>query len=134
MDRKTIIFVFVAAVGLMVWGYLRDGGNEYADQEVTLNSNEARTVQAMMEQLQQSTNFLTDYLIQGASPMAREQLHQRAQQIQGARSVSIRSASWTGDYFRVHISSPTEGDAEAEHWFLLAADEAGTLKLVGVQH
>ena len=39
-----------------------------------------------------------------------------------------------GDYFRVHVGSPSKARASASHWFLLAADEAGALKLLGVQY
>ena len=134
MSRPSMILIAVTTVGLAVWGYQRSEGNQYADREVALDSKEAKTVQAMMDQLQQSTNHLAASVIEGASPMVREQLYQRARQIHGARSVTVQAASWSGDYFRVHISSLTEKDEAAEHWFLLAADEAGALKLVGVQH
>jgi hypothetical protein len=48
--------------------------------------------------------------------------------------LKVKQAEWSGDYFRVHVSSPSKADASASHWFLLAADEAGALKLLGVQY
>ena len=134
MSRSQIIPIATVAVGLAIWGYMRSEINEYADRDVSLDSKEVHAVRMMMEQLQQSTNYLAAYIFEGVSPMVREQLDQRVRQIHGAVSVSLQSASWRGDYFRVYITSSTEGDTSADHWFLLAADEAGELKLVGVQH
>ena len=66
--------------------------------------------------------------------MAQQQLLQRAQQLTEAIEVKVLQAEWSGDYFRVHVGSPSKADVSASHWFLLAEDEAGALKLLGVQY
>ena len=134
MSRGSMIGIALVGVALAVWGYLRSGGNDYADRDVALDSPEAQSVQAMMDQLRQSTNHLATCMGNGINPIAQQQLHQRATQIQSATAATVKTASWSGEYFRVQISSPTEEDAALEHWFLLAEDEEGELKLVGVQH
>ncbi len=84
--------------------------------------------------MQQSTNHLAEYLSADSNLMAQQQLLQRAQQLTEAIEVKVLQAEWSGDYFRVHVGSPSKADVSASHWFLLAADEDGTLKLLGVQY
>ena len=88
----------------------------------------------MLQRLQQSTNHLAEYLSADSNLMAQQQLLQRAQQLTEAIEVKVLQAEWSGEYFRVHVGSPSKADVSASHWFLLAADEAGALKLLGVQY
>ena len=134
MSKGKILIIGVAAVGLAVFGFFRSGGNDYAERAAALDSEEVQQVETMLQRLQQSSNHLAEYLSADSNLMAQQQLLQRAQQLTEAIEVKVLQAEWSGDYFRVHVSSPTKTDATASHWFLLAADEAGALKLSGVQY
>ena len=134
MSKGKILIIGVAAVGLAVFGFVRSDGNDYAERAAALDSEEVQQVETMLQRLQQSTNHLAEYLSADPNLMAQQQLLQRAQQLTEATEVKVRQAEWSGDYFRVHVSSPSKVNASASHWFLLAADEVGTLQLMGVQH
>ena len=134
MSKGKILIIGVAAVGLAVFGFFRSDGNDYAERAVALDSEEVQQVETMLQRLQQSTNHLAEYLSADSNLMAQQQLLQRAQQLTEAIEVKVLQAEWSGDYFRVHVGSPSKADVSASHWFLLAADEAGALKLLGVQY
>ena len=134
MSKGKILIIGMAAVGLAVFGFVRSDGNDYAERSVPLDSEEVKQVETMFQRLQQSTNHLAEYLSADSNLMAQQQLLHRAQQLTEAIEVKMLQAEWSGDYFRVHVSSPSKADASARHWFLLAADEAGALKLLGVQY
>ena len=101
---------------------------------VTLYRQVVRVAAKHDEGTQQSTNHLAEYLSADSNLMAQQQLLQRAQQLTEAIEVKVLQAEWSGDYFRVHVDSSSKARASASHWFLLAADEAGALKLLGVQY
>ena len=134
MSKGKILIIGVAAVGLAVFGFVRSDGNDYAERAVALDSEEVQQVESMLQRLQQSTNHLAEYLSADSNLRAQQQLLQRAQQLTEAIEVKVLQAEWSGDYFRVHVGSPSKADVSASHWFLLAADEAGALKLLGVQY
>ena len=134
MSKGKILIIGVAAVGLAVFGFVRSGGNAYAERAGALDSEEVQQVETMLQRLQQSTNHLAECFSTDANPMVQKQLLQRAQQLTEATEVKVKQAEWSGDYFRVHVSSPSKVNASASHWFLMAADEAGALKLLGVQY
>ena len=134
MSKGKILIIGVAAVGLAVFGFVRSDGNDYAERAVALDSEEIQQVETMLQRLQQSTNHLAEYLSADSNLRAQQQLLQRAQQLTEAIEVKVLQAEWSGDYFRVHVGSPSKADVSASHWFLLAADEAGALKLLGVQY
>ena len=134
MSKGKILIIGVAAVGLAVFGFVRGDGSDYAERAAALDSEEVQQVETMLQRLQQSTNHLAEYLSTDSNPMAQQQLLQRAQQLIEAIEVKVLQAEWSGDYFRVHVGSPSKADVSASHWFLLAADEAGALKLLGVQY
>ena len=134
MSKGTILIIGLAAVGLAVFGFVRSDGNDYAERAVALDSEEVQQVESMLQRLQQSTNHLAEYLSADSNLRAQQQLLQRAQQLTEAIEVKVLQAEWSGDYFRVHVGSPSKADVSASHWFLLAADEAGALKLLGVQY
>ena len=134
MSKGKILIIGVAAVGLAVFGFVRSDGNDYAERSVPLDLEEVKQVETMLQRLQQSTNHLAEYLSADSNLMAQQQLLQRAQQLTEAIEVKVLQAEWSGDYFRVHVGSPSKADVSASHWFLLAADEAGALKLLGVQY
>ena len=134
MSKGKILIIGLAAVGLAGFGFVRSDGNHYAERAVVLDSEEVKQVETMLKRLQQSTNHLAECLSANANPMAQQQLLQRAQQLTEAIEVKVLQAEWSGDYFRVHMGSLSKADASASHWFLLAADEAGALKLLGVQY
>ena len=71
LSRSQIILIATVAVGLAIWVYMRSEINEYADRDVSLDSKEVHAVRMMMEQLQQSTNYLAACIFEGVSPMAR---------------------------------------------------------------
>ena len=134
MSKGTILIIGLAAVGLAVFGFVRGDGNDYAEHAAALDSEEVQQVETMLQRLQQSTNHLAEYLSADSNLRAQQQLLQRAQQLTEAIEVKVLQAEWSGDYFRVHVGSPSLADVSASHWFLLAADEAGALKLLGVQY
>ena len=134
MSNGKILIIGVVAAGLAVFGFVRGDGNDYAEHAAALDSEEVQQVEIMLQRLHQSTNHLAEYLITDLNPMAQQQLLQRAQQLTEAIEVKVLHAEWSGDYFRVHVGSPSKARASASHWFLLAADEAGALKLLGVQY
>ena len=134
MSKGKILIIGVAAVGLAVFGFVRSDGNDYAERAVALDSEEVQQVESMLQRLQQSTNHLAEYLSADSNLRAQQQLLQRAQQLTEAIEVKVLQAEWSGDYFRVHVGSPSKADVSASHWFLLAADEAGALKLLGLQY
>ena len=88
----------------------------------------------MFKQLANSTNSLAEFLSPDSSPIAQQSLLRCAHQLSEAGELTIKQAEWSGEYFRVQISSPTKADATTKHWFLLAANEEGTLQLMGVQY
>ena len=134
MSKGKILIIGMAAVGLAVFGFVRSDGNDYAERAVALDSEEVQQVESMLQRLQQSTNHLAEYLSADSNLRAQQQLLQRAQQLTEAIEVKVLQAEWSGDYFRVHVGSPSKADVSASHWFLLAADEAGALKLLGLQY
>ena len=134
MSKGKILIIGMAAVGLAVFGFVRSGGNDYAERAAALDSEEVQQFETMLQRLQQSTNHLAEYLSADSNLMAQQQLLQCAQQLTEAIEVKVLQAEWSGDYFRVHVDSPSKARASASHWFLLAADEAGALKLLGVQY
>ena len=134
MNNQRVILIAVVVTGIGVYGFLRSDGNDYAERAVALDSKEVKQVESMMQQLSASTNHLAECLSADVNPMAQQQLLQRAQQMTGASEVKVKQAEWSGDYFRVLVSSPSKADASDSHWFLLVADEGGALKLLGVQH
>ena len=134
MSKGKILIIGVVAAGLAVFGFVRGDGNDYAEHAAALDSEEVQQVETMLQRLQQSTNHLAEYLSADSNLMVQQQLLQRAQQLAEAIEVKVLQAEWSGDYFRVHVGSPSKADVSASHWFLLAADEAGALKLLGVQY
>ena len=134
MSKGKILIIGMAVVGLAVFGFVRSDGNDYAEHATALDSEEVQQVETMLQRLQQSTNHLAECFSTDANPMVQKQLLQRAQQLTEAIEVKVLQAEWSGDYFRVHVGSPSKARASVSHWFLLAADEAGALKLLGVQH
>ena len=134
MNKGHVILIGVAVVGLAAFGYMFNGNADYPLHEVSLDSKEVRQMENMLKGLQQSTNHLSECLNKEVGPMAKAQLGQRVLQINQALEVTVKRAEWAGDYFRVHVCSLSQKNNETEHWFLLAADESGDLKLLGVQH
>ena len=134
MSKGKIFIIGVAAAGLAVFGFFRSDGNDYAERAAALDSEEVQQVETMLQRLQQSTNHLAGYLSADSNPIAHQQLLRRIQQLTEAIKVKVKQAEWSGDYFRVHVGSLSKADASASHWFLLATDEAGALKLLGVQY
>ena len=135
MNNQWVILIVVVVTGIGVYGFLRSDGDDYAERAVALDSKEVKQVESMLQQLRSaSTNHLAECLSVDVNPIAQQQLLHRAQQIPEASEVKVKQAEWSGDYFRVHVSSPTKTDVTASHWFLLAANEGGALKLLGVQH
>ena len=134
MSKGKILIIGVVAAGWAVFGFGRGDGNDYAEHAAALDSEEVQQVETVLQRLQQSTNHLAEYLSADSNLMAQQQLLQRAQQLTEAIEVKVLQAEWSGDYFRVHVGSPSKADVSASHWFLLAADEAGALKLLGLQY
>ena len=115
-------------VGITVFGFMRSGENEYAEQVAALDSPEAKAALVIFKQLSQSTNALAEVISPRVNPMVQQRLLRSANQLQTAGSVELTSAYWTGDYLKIQIQA-----AEESHWFMLeqAADDG--LKLLGVQ-
>ncbi|MDP7012027.1 MAG: hypothetical protein QF685_11690 [Verrucomicrobiota bacterium] len=134
MGRTRVIFIAIMVVGAGVYGFMRYGNNEYAEREVALDSKEAKSALAMFKQLANSTNFLAEFLSPDSNPIAQQSLLRCANQLSEAGELTVKKAEWSGEYFRVQISSSTKVDATAEHWFLLTANGKGILQLMGVQH
>ena len=126
--------IVVAVTGLAIYGFLREGGNKHAEREVRLDSREARAVLAMFRQLAESTNHLAQFLSPKVSPIAKRMLHQRARQLSESTEITLKQAAWSGDFFRVEILGVTKAGDTNSHWFLLAEDEGGELRLMGVQN
>jgi hypothetical protein len=129
MSRTQLIIIVVAvvAVGISVFTGTKD--NEFADREVVLDSREAKAALAIIEKLAESSNHLATYLSADAPPMARQQLLQLSQKLIQANTVKLKEVSWRGEYLSVAVTCSPAG----EHWFYLAEDEEGQLKLLGVQ-
>ena len=126
--------IVVAVTGLAIYGFLRQSGDEYTEREVALDSKEARAALAMFRQLAESTNHLPQFLSPKASPIAKRMLHQRARQLSESTEITLKQAAWSGDFFRVEILGVTKAGDTNSHWFLLAEDEGGELRLMGVQN
>ncbi len=126
--------IVVAVAGLALYGFLRQGGDEYAEREVGLDSKEARATLAMFRKLAKSTNHLAQFMSPKANPIAKRMLHQRARQLSESTEVTLKQAAWSGEYFRVEILGVTKAGDTNSHWFLLAEDEGGELRLMGVQN
>ena len=129
MNRTQLIIIVVAVVAVGVTLFTRPKGNEFADRDVALDSAEAKSALAIIEQLTEYTNHLSAHLSADSPPMARQQLLQFAQQLTQATNVKLKEISWRGDYLSVGMSCSTA----TEHWIYLAEDKAGQLKLLGVQ-
>lgn len=126
--------IAVAVAGLALYGFLREGGSEFTEREVELDSKEAKAALAMFRQLAESTNHLAQFLSPKANPIAKRMLHQRARQISESTEVTLKQAAWSGDFLRVEILGVTKAGATNSHWFLLTEDEGGKLRLMGVQN
>ena len=126
--------IAVAVACLAIFGFLRKGGEEYAEREVGLDSKEVRAALAMFRQLAESTNHLAQFLSPKANPLAKRMLHQRARQLSESTEVTLKQAAWSGDFLRVEILGVTKAGATNSHWFLLTEGEAGELRLMGVQN
>ncbi|MBC8326057.1 MAG: hypothetical protein H8E27_10575 [Verrucomicrobia subdivision 3 bacterium] len=129
MTRTQIIIIAVAVVVVGVTLFTRPKDNEFADRDVALDSDEAKAALAIIEKLAESTNYLAANLSAEAPPMARQQLLQLSQKLTQAANVKLKRVSWRGEYLSVAVTcSPA-----TEHWFYLAEDDDGQLKLLGVQ-
>jgi hypothetical protein len=128
MSRTQLIIIFVGVIAVGVSVFTGSKDNEFTDHEVALDSSEAKAALSIFEKLAESTNHLVANLSADAPPIARQKLL-HAQQLTQADTVKLKEASWRGEYLSVAVTcSPA-----AEHWFYLAEDEAGQLKLLGVQ-
>ena len=134
MSKAKIILIVVAVAGLALYGFLRQGGDEYAEREVGLDSKEARAALAMFRKLAKSTNHLAQFMSPKANPIAKRMLHQRARQLSESTEVTLKQAAWFGDFLRVEILGVTKAGDTNSHWFLLTEDEGGELRLMGVQN
>ena len=129
MSRMLLIIIFVGVIAIGVSVFTGSKDNEFADREVALDSREAKAALAIVENLAESTNHLAANLSADAPPIARQMLLQISQQLTQSGAVELKEVSWRGEYLSVAVTcSPA-----AEHWFYLAEDEAGQLKLLGVQ-
>jgi hypothetical protein len=129
MNRTQLIIIVVVIVAIAVTLFMWPKDNEFADREVALDSSEAKAALAIIEKLAESTNHLAANLSAEAPPVARQQLLQLSQKLTQAANVKLKKVAWRGEYLSVAVTcSPA-----AEHWFYLAEDEAGQLKLLGVQ-
>ncbi len=129
MSRTQLIIIFVGVIAVGVSVFTGSKDNEFTDHEVALDSSEAKAALSIFEKLAESTNHLAANLSADAPPIARQKLLQLAQQLTQADTVKLKEVSWRGEYLSVAVTcSPA-----AEHWFYLAEDEAGQLKLLGVQ-
>jgi len=129
MSRAQLIIIAVAVVVVGVTLFMRPKDNEFADRDVALDSREAKAAFGIIEKLSESTNHLWAHLSTDAPPMARQQLLQLSQKLIQANTVKLKEVSWRGEYLSVAVSCLPE----AEHWFYLAEDKEGQLKLLGVQ-
>ena len=126
--------IVVAVTGLAIYGFLRQSGDEYTEREVALDSKEVRVALAMFRQLAESTNHLAQFLSPKVSPIAKRMLHQCARKLSESTEITLKQAAWSGDFFRVEILGVTKAGDTNSHWFLLAEDEGGELRLMGVQN
>ena len=129
MSRRQLILLVVSVVVVGISVFTGPKDNEFADREVALDSSEAKAALAIIEKLAESTNHLAAHLSADAPPMARQQLLQLSQKLIQANTVKLKEVSWRGEYLSVAVSCSPAG----EHWFYLAEDKAGQLKLLGVQ-
>ena len=129
MSRPQLILLVVSVVAVSISVFTGPKDNEFADREVALDSIEAKAALAIIEKLAESTNHLAAHLSADAPPMARQQLLQLSQKLIQANTVKLNEVSWRGEYLSVAVSCSPAG----EHWFYLAEDKAGQLKLLGVQ-
>ena len=129
MSRPQLILLVVSVVAVSISVFTGPKDNEFADREVALDSSEAKAALAIIEKLAESTNHLAAHLSADAPPMARQQLLQLSQKLIQANTVKLNEVSWRGEYLSVAVSCSPAG----EHWFYLAEDKAGQLKLLGVQ-
>ena len=128
MNSAQTILIGVAVVGITVFGFMRSGENEYAEQVAALDSPEAKAALVIFKQLSQSTNALAGVISPKANPMVQQRLLRSANQLQTAGSVELTSAHWTGDYLKIQIKA-----AEELHWYTLEQVADDGLKLLGVQ-
>ena len=129
MSRRQLILLVVSVVVVGISVFTGSIDNEFADHEVALDSSEAKAALAIIKKLAESTNHLAAHLSADAPPMARQQLLQLSQKLIQANTVKLNEVSWRGEYLSVAVSCSPAG----EHWFYLAEDKAGQLKLLGVQ-
>ena len=134
MSKPQIILIVVAVAGLALYGFLRQGGDEYAEREVGLDSKDARAALMLFRKLSKSTNHIAQFLSPKANPIAKRMLHQRARQLSESTEVTLKQAAWFGDFLRVEILGVTKAGDTNSHWFLLTEDEGGELRLMGVQN
>lgn len=134
MSKPQIILIVVAVAGLALYGFLRQGGDEYAEREVGLDSKDAQAALMLFRKLSKSTNHLAQFLSPKANPIAKRMLHQRARQLSESTEVTLKQAAWFGDFLRVEILGVTKAGDTNSHWFLLTEDEGGELRLMGVQN
>lgn len=134
MSKPQVILIAVGLVGIGLYGWLRSGSSENTEREVDPNSKEARAALGLVRQLAESTNYLAECLSPRTAPIARHALHQRAVRLGESTEITLKQASWSGDYFRVEIRAVTKGGDTNSHWFLLTAGEDGQLRLMGVQN
>ena len=129
MNRTQLIIIFVGVIAVGVSVFTGSKDNEFADRELALDSREAKAALVIFEKLAESTNHLAANLSADAPPIARQKLLKFAHQLAQADTVKLKEVSWRGEYLSVAVTcSPT-----AEHWFYLAKDEVGQLKLLCVQ-
>ena len=129
MSRTQLIIIIVAVVAVGATLLTRPKGNEFADRNVALDSREAKAALEIIENLAESTNHLSAHLSADAPSIAQQKLLQISKQLTQATDVKLKEVSWRDEYLSVAITCSPEG----EHWFYLAEDKAGQLKLLGVQ-
>ena len=133
MSSAQIIIILVAVAGVGAFGYLRSDKNEYTERKVELDSVEAKNAEVLFKQIAKSTNYLSQYISQKASPVVQKMLLRSAVALKDSGKVTLADAYWSGAYLKVQVKAATETDPNAEHWFTLESEPKGGLKLLGVQ-
>ena len=133
MRSAQIIIILVVVAGVGAFGYLRSDKNEYAEREMELDSQEAKDVKVIFNQLAKSTNYLAQYISPKVSPVGHQMLLRSAVALKDSGKVTLAAAHWSGAYLKVQVKAATETDPNAQHWFTLEPEAEGGLKLLGVQ-
>jgi xanthine dehydrogenase iron-sulfur cluster and FAD-binding subunit A len=133
--KRNILMVGLAAVILLaalVVALRSCGGGDYARQDLTLDSADAREAIAAVGEMAVTPERATDHMATDARPNARAAVRTAAEAMFELKEVEPVDATWFGDYLRLTVACERDGAEPLELRFFFRRED-GRLRITGMQ-